>query len=70
MKTDEALDPMNIDRFGARAVAVGAHSMSHTVEQFGRFGGGRGGVWQLVVFLAGLPPTRQEIYDKLTYNSR
>lgn len=70
MKTDESLDPMNADRFGARAVAIGAHSLSHPVERFGRFEGGRGAVWQLVAFLAAHPSKRQEIYDKLPYNSR
>jgi hypothetical protein len=70
MKTDEPFDLVNVDRFAARAVAVHAHRAPHSVEQFGRFRGGRGGVWQLVAFLARLPSRRQEIYDKLPYNSR
>src|SRR5262249_10548445 len=70
MKTDGALNPINIARCGARAVTVGAHSLSHPVEQFARFGGERGGVWHLVAFLSHLPSRRQEIYDKLSYNSR
>jgi hypothetical protein len=66
MKTD-ALNPMDVDRLGARTVGVRAHGAPGPVE---RFGDGRDGVWQLVAFLAELPSRRQEIYDKLTYNSR
>jgi hypothetical protein len=50
MKTDEALDRMNIDRFGARAVAVQAHGGPNSIKQFRLFRGGRGGVRQFVAF--------------------
>ena len=43
MKTDEALDPVDVSLFGPRTVAVQAHDYPDPIEQFGRFGtGGKG----------------------------
>ena len=43
MKTDEALDPVDVSLFGPWTVAVQAHDYPDPIEQFGRFGtGGKG----------------------------
>ena len=70
MKTDEALYPLDIDLFRARAVAVSTERLPHPVEQFWRAWGGRGGTFAHAAFLAVLPWRGQEIDGKLQYNSR
>ena len=70
MKTDESLDPIYIDLFGARAVAVETHGCPDLVEQFWRFGTWQSWVRHLAAFLADLPSLRQEIDCNLQSNSR
>jgi hypothetical protein len=70
MKTDETRDPLNVDLFGAGAVAIDPHGLSDAVEQFWWFWGGESGFCHPVAFLAHLPSEGQEIGDKLSSNSR
>jgi hypothetical protein len=70
MKTDEALDPIDVGFFGARTIAVHAHGLPDPVEQFRRFGGGRNGGCHVAAFLTTLPRRGQEIDCKLQSNSR
>ena len=70
MKTDVALDPINVSLLGAGAVTVQSHGCSHLVEQFGRFRAGRSRACHLAAFLADLPSRGQEIDCKLQSISR
>jgi hypothetical protein len=73
MKPDVTLYPVHIDCFSARTVAAGAQRFADPIKQFGRswrIGLGQSLIWHFAAFLAGLPSRRQEIYDKLPYNSR
>ncbi len=70
MKTDEALNPVDIDLFGSGTVAVEAHCCPDPIEQFGPLGSGQNRLTHLAVYLAGLPSRGQEIDGKLQSNSR
>jgi hypothetical protein len=70
MKTDEALDPLNIGRLRAGAVAVETQRCPNLIEQFGRLGSGQNRLTHLAVYLAGLPSRGQEIDGRLQSNSR
>jgi hypothetical protein len=70
MKSDEALDPIYVELFCARAVAVEAHGRPDLVEQFWGFGTWQSWVLHLAAFLADVPSMRQEIDCNLQSNSR
>jgi hypothetical protein len=61
MKTDEALDLVEVGRFGARTVAAHAHGCPNPVKQLWRLGVGRGRTGHLAAFVASLPSRGQEI---------
>ena len=60
MKTDVALDPLDVNLFGARAVAVDAHGGSDLIQQFWRFSAGRDREIH-AAFVGALPSQGQEI---------
>ena len=69
MKTDVALNPVYVSGLSAGAIAVRAHGLADSVEQFWRTFGRRGGQFLHAAFLADLPSRGQEIDGKLQSNS-
>jgi len=69
MKTDVAFNPVDVSGLGAGAIAVRAHGLADSIEQFWRTFGRSGGRLTHAVFLACLPSEGQEIDGKLQSNS-